>query len=153
SGQNLFQKLGGPMELLRANDQIDLRKFVDELASSALSHAPQKTKHDVGPMTSRVRGQVLHFTDGLLFRGIAHTAGVQKNHVGCRLRTGQRVTSGKKLRGNAFRVALVHLTTVGLDINTGHAGSENGAELTRGRTSWKGQIWPVGFLARRLPAG
>ena len=34
---------------------------------------------------------------------------------------GQRIALGDELRGDGFAVALVHLATVGFDVNTGHS--------------------------------
>jgi len=108
------------MEFLRAEDQIHVRQPVNQFLSAALRHAPHKTEDDVGAVPADIRGEVFHFPERLLFRQIAHAARIEQNHIRPDLGKREGITLGHKPRGDGFAVALVHLATVGLDVNTRH---------------------------------
>ncbi len=122
---------------MRADDEVHVRQFVNELPSAALGHAAHKTQHHAGAVAADFGGERLHFADGLLLGGIAHTAGVEQDDVGGGFRGSESIALGNELRGDGFGVALVHLAPVGFDIDTRH-NAENGSEFTRGWEGWKG---------------
>jgi hypothetical protein len=107
------------MELLRAQDQIHVGHLFDERLAAALGHATHEAKNLAGSIFC-LADDGGHLTNCLLLREVPDGAGVDKHDVGDMFRTGQGISPGRELRGDGFAVALVHLTTVSLDINTRH---------------------------------
>jgi hypothetical protein len=130
SRENLIQVLSSSMKLLRPDHQIDIRQPVEQRLPAALRHATHKPEHHVGPMTPDLRGETVHLADCLLLCRISHAAGIEQHHVSRPLGRRQRITFGDKLRRHGFRIALVHLTTVGFNEDTWHI-AQSAAELTR----------------------
>ena len=120
SGQQVVQVIRRAMKFLRADDQVDVRQAVDEFPSTALGHAAEEAEDDVGAVASEVADEGGHFADGLLLGEIADAAGVEQDDVGHVLGRGEGVALGDELGGDGFAVALVHLATVGLDVNARH---------------------------------
>jgi hypothetical protein len=120
AGKNLVEVIGGAMEFLGADDQIDIGQLIDQTLSAALGHATHETQNDIGPVAADVGGDILHFADGFLFRHIAHAASIQQDDIGHRLGRGQGIALGHELGRDRFRIALIHLATVSLDIDAGH---------------------------------
>ena len=118
--KNFVEIIGRAMKFLRADDQIDVGQLVNQLLSAALRHATHETEDDIGPMAADLGGDILHFADGFLLRHVAHAARVEQDDVGDRFGGGQGIALGHELGGDGLRIALVHLATVGLDVNTGH---------------------------------
>src|SRR2546421_1017677 len=108
------------MKFLRANDEVHVRHPVDQLLSAALRHATQETKDHIRPTASGLRDQVLHFVQRLLLRHVAHAARIQQNYIGDMFRRCEGIALGHELGGDGLAVALVHLATVGFDIDTRH---------------------------------
>ena len=108
------------MELLRANDQVHVGQPVDEFLSPALRHASHKAENLPGPFLSRLADERRHLAERLLFGHVAHAAGVEQHHVRDLLRRRKGIAPGHELRGDGFAVALVHLATVGFDVNARH---------------------------------
>ena len=126
TGQDFVEAIPRAMKLLCAEDQIHVRQPVNEFLSAALRHAPHETEHDVGTAAADIGGEVFHFPEGLLFRQIAHAARVEQDHIRHGFGRRERVALGHELRGDGFAVALVHLATVGFDINTRHGDESSG---------------------------
>src|SRR5258707_56764 len=98
-----------PVELLRADNQIDIGQAVEQLAPAALSHATEETEDHIRPAAAHFRRDVLHFAKSLLFSGVAHAASIEENDFRSRLGSRQRVALGNKLSGDLFGVTLIHL--------------------------------------------
>ena len=122
AGQQIIKIVGGSMEFLCADDEIDVREAVDEFLSTRLGHAAHKAEDDIRPVAPDFSGDIFHFSERLLLRQIPDTARIEEDHVGRRFSRCERVTLGHELGGNRFAVALVHLATVGFDIDAGHRG-------------------------------
>jgi hypothetical protein len=119
-GDDFVETIRRAMKLLRAEHQIHVRQPVNQFLSPALRHATHEAEHHLGAVAADFRGEVLHFPEGLLFREVTHTARVEQNHVRPGFGRHEGVTLGHKLRGDGLAVALVHLATVGFDVNTRH---------------------------------
>ena len=117
---HVVQVLRGAMELLRAQDQVQVWKPVNQFAAATLGHATHDPQDDMGPVPSGLRDQVLHFTERLGLRAIPDAARVEQNDVRGRFGGGQAIPFRDELSGNCFGVALIHLASVGFDENTGH---------------------------------
>ena len=122
-GQEVVEVFRRAMKLLRAEDEVHVRQPVDQLAPAALGHATHEPEHDVRAAAANVGCEVLHLVERLLLRHVAHTAGVEQDHVRDVFRGRQVVTPGQELRGDGFAVPLIHLATVGFDIDTRHGRS------------------------------
>src|SRR5947207_6236176 len=118
--ENVVQIIRRAMKLLRADNEVHVRQSVNQLLSAALRHAAHKSQHDVWPAAADIRSQIFHLVESFLFRQVAHAARVQQNHVRDVFGRRQRVTLGDELGGDGFAVALVHLATVGFNIDTRH---------------------------------
>ncbi len=129
AGKDFVEVIGGAMKFLRADDQIHVGQCLDEFLAAALRHAAHVAENLAGPVFLRGADEVLHLVDGLLLGEIAHAAGVEQNHVGDGLGLRQRITLGDELRGDSLAVALVHLASVGFDIDARHDAT-NRAEIT-----------------------
>ena len=108
------------MKFLRAENQINVRQFINEFLAATLRHATEVAENLVGAFFARRASEIFHFVHRLLLGGVAHAASVQQHHVGQRLGLGERIAFGHELRGDGLAVALVHLAAVGFDENTGH---------------------------------
>ena len=108
------------MKFLRADDEIHIRQLVKELLPATLGHATHEAQHHMRPILAHVCGEVFHFVDGLLFRGVADAAGVKENDIGHRRGGRERITFGDELGGDGFGIALVHLASVGFDVHARH---------------------------------
>ena len=120
AGEDFVQVIRCAMEFLGADDEIHVGQFIDQLSAPALGHATEETENDAGPIAADIGGDVLHFADGLLFRHVAHGAGVEQNDIRPRLGRGEGVAFGGQLSGDGLGVALVHLAAVGFDIDAWH---------------------------------
>lgn len=69
-----------------------------------------------------VAAHVAHFSEGLLFGLVADGAGVDKDGIGLRFVAGDGVAAFTEHLRDLFGVALVHLATVGADVDLGHGG-------------------------------
>ena len=107
------------MKLLRANHKIDMRQIFQQFRAARLSHAAEETENHVRPFF-RHATEHSHFPQRLLVGHIAHAAGVQEHDVGFHLVRDAFVASCHERVRDLFRVALVHLTTVGLDEKLRH---------------------------------
>jgi hypothetical protein len=108
------------MEFLRADDQIDIGQLIEETLAAALGHATHETQDDIGAVAADIGSDVLHFADGFLLRHVAYAARIQQDDIGDRFGRSQGVAFGHELGRDRFRIALVHLATVSLDIDAGH---------------------------------
>src|SRR5262249_53423132 len=113
------------MKFLCADDEVNVGQPVDQFLSAALRHATEKTEHDVGTVPSCFRGNVLHFSQRLLFSEVAHAASVEQDHIGGGLGQREGVAARDELSRDGFAVALVHLATISLDVNAGHCGESS----------------------------
>jgi len=68
AGENIVQVIPRSVELLGADDQIDIGQAIDQFLSPALGHATQETQHPLRAGCDAVRPPDLHFADGFLFR-------------------------------------------------------------------------------------
>ena len=119
-GDDFVKTIRRAMKLLRAQNQIHVRQPVNQFLSAALRHATHETEDDLGAGAADFRREVFHFSERLLFREVAHAARVEQNHVRHGFGRREGVTLGHELRGHGFAVALVHLATVGFDVNARH---------------------------------
>ena len=148
TGDDVVEVICGAMKFLRADDEVNIRQAVNQLLAAALRHAAHETEDDVGPVLADVAGDVLHLVDGLLLGIVAHAAGVEQHDVRDVFGRGEGVAFGDELRGDGFAVALVHLATVGFDIDARHFSLRAAQEITTRWRSWKAGRWS----GRRPPA-
>ena len=120
TGKNFVEVFRRAMKFLRAEHEVHVRQTVNEFLSAALRHAAHEPEHDVRAAAARFGDDVHHFVQGFLFREIAHAARVEQNHVRHGFGRREGVALGHELRGDGLAVALVHLATVGFDVNTRH---------------------------------
>ena len=120
TGQKFVEVIRRAMKFLRAEDEVHVRQTVNEFLSAALRHATHEPEHDLRTVAPRFGDDVHHFVQGFLLREIAHAARVEQNHVRHGFGRREGVALGHELRGDGLAVALVHLATVGFDVNTRH---------------------------------
>ena len=78
-----------------------------------------------------------HLADGLLLGHVAHTAGVEQNHIGFGFIRDKLISAlGEHFR-HLIGVALIHLAAVGFDVDAGHFG---GGEFVADRRWGQGQV-------------
>ncbi len=107
------------MELLRPHDQIQVRQSVNELRSPVLSHATQDADHEIRVRTLPLC-QVTGFPDRLLFCLITNATGIEQDYIRIEFVIHHRVATVTQGRSDLLAVPLIHLTSVGLDINAIH---------------------------------
>ena len=126
SRQQRIEVFAGPVGLLGAEHQVHVGELVDEFAAPALRHAAQESE-DLPPTAFAVHpDDILHLAQGLLLGHVADTAGVQQHDVGLVFGSGQGIAAGQELGRDSLAVPLVHLATVGLDVNAGHGVERRG---------------------------
>ncbi len=127
------------MKLLRANHQVHVRQPVNQLLPAGLGHAAHEAKHHVGPAPAGFGNHVFHLPQCFLFGRIPHAAGVEQNHVGGGLGRSEGVALRDELGGDGFAVPLIHLASVGLDINARHVLPMIAAQDTTDAAVWKAE--------------
>ena len=110
-------------ELFRARIRhlVEVRDALEQLRPAALRHAAHEAEHDVR-LLAAVGAHAAHLAERLLLGLVAHRTGVDEDGVGVRFVGGDRVAAIAEHLCDLFRVALVHLATVGADKNLGHGG-------------------------------
>ena len=117
------------MELLRADDEVDVRQAIEQFGAAVLRHAAEDPEDEVR-LLLLPRREVAGLADGLLLGGVAHAAGIEQEHIAIVLIRHDAITPGTQQRRDGFAVALVHLAAVGLDVNPVHRGTRR-AEARR----------------------
>jgi hypothetical protein len=102
------------MKFLCTNHQIDMRQSLQERPAARLRHASEEPEDDVRTLFGHA-AQHAHFPERLLISHVAHAACIQEHHVGLVLVRDALIASCDERVRNLFRVALIHLATVGLD--------------------------------------
>src|SRR6185503_18902813 len=92
AGKDLVEVIAGAMKFLGAENEFDAG-HLQEFSAAALGHAAHETERLRGTTAASFNGDVLHFVKSLLFGGIAHTAGVEKDDVGERFRGSDGITA------------------------------------------------------------
>ena len=80
------------MKPLRSHNEINGRLFFNQCRAPALGHAAHVAENELRLAALELREQV-HLADGFLFSQVAHAAGIEQNHVGFALGTGDGVTA------------------------------------------------------------
>jgi len=88
--------------------------------AAALRHASHEPQDDIGTIGPNIRGDSRHFAERLLFSHITDTARIEKDNVRGGFGGGEPVAFGDELSRDLLGVALVHLATVGFDVNARH---------------------------------
>src|ERR1043166_5700089 len=120
TGEDAVEVIARAVKFLSAEDEVHVRKAVQQFLAAALGHAAHEAEDDIGAAAAQFGGEGLHFAEGLLLGGITHAAGVQEHDIGGGFRGGEAVAFADELSGDLFGVALIHLTTVSFDIDTRH---------------------------------
>ena len=113
-GPQIVEVIGHVMKFLRADDQVHVGQAVEELCAAVLRHAAQDAEDEVRVLALPALGKG-GLADGLLFRRIAHAAGVQEQDIAILLRPDDAIAARAQHGGDSFAVALVHLAAIGLD--------------------------------------
>ena len=103
---------------------------LNKLVAARLGHAAHETIDHVFAVAPGVHHGA-HFPERLLLGLVAHRAGVDEDGVGLVFVGGDRVAALAEHARDLFGVALVHLASVGLDVNFGHGISGSGAQARR----------------------
>ena len=120
AGKNLVEVFRRAMKLLRAEHEVHVGKFINQLLAPALRHAAHEAEHHVGTVLPHVGSNVLHLAHGLALGHVAHGTGVEQDDIRDVLGGRESVALRHELRGDGLAVTLVHLATVGFDIDAGH---------------------------------
>ena len=107
------------VKLLRTDDQIQIRQAINQRRAAILRHAAQDANLETRLLPLALR-QVSRFADRLLLRLIAHATGIEQNHVCIELIVHHGVTAIAQGHGDLLAVPLVHLTSVGFNIDAIH---------------------------------
>ena len=133
-GQSLIDKLPDVDLVLGTQKFHRAAEYLDELLAGRRDKIVDVAEEDVGPGAAHLGGEVLHLVQRLLLGVVAHAASVQQHHVRDLLGRREGIAPGDELRGDGLAVALVHLATVGLDVNTRHdAENERGTYASAAR--------------------
>ena len=79
-GKDVVEMIRNLVKLLRADQEIEVGKAVDEVRAAVLCHAAHDAEDEVG-MLSFPGAEVTRLSDRLLLGLITDTAGVKQNHV------------------------------------------------------------------------
>ena len=104
---------------LCADHHIKVRDTLEQLLSARLRHTTHEAVDHVGALLPLLTHDP-HFPQRLLLRLITHGAGVDQHRVRILLGLRQRVAALGEHPRHLLGVALVHLATVGLEINFRH---------------------------------
>ena len=118
--ENFIQVFRCAMKLLGAKHQIHVGKFINQLLAAALRHAAHETEHHIGAVLPHVGGEIGHLAHGLALGHVAHGAGIEQDDIRDVFGGREGVALGDELRSDGLAVTLVHLATVGFDIDAGH---------------------------------
>ena len=113
---NRFDQRHKRVQLPGTKHEIKMRKLVQQFISKTLRHAAERSDNEIGIL----RLEFFHIADlalRLAFRLLANTAGIEQQDVGFLLDIDHRMTGFDQHSGQRFGVALVHLATVGLDMD------------------------------------
>ena len=100
---------GNHSEPARTDGEIKLRKLLENLRPKPFDRTPHQS-HNTRTILQRV--EISAFPDGLLFRLLAHRAGVDDYDIGISLTFGADVSCRLQHRPDSLGVAYIHLTTV-----------------------------------------
>ena len=123
AAQDGVHMVGDLVEFLRADDQVEVGNVGKEGGAAALGHAAEQSVDRVRALFPEASEQA-HFAEGLLFRHIAHAAGIEQDNVGFVGLCGHFIAPGDQHLRDLLRVALVHLASVGLEKHLGHSGRD-----------------------------
>ena len=119
---NLLDQFRQLVNIVRAEDQIQMRHALEESVAFLLSDAAADTDDHAGaiffklfPTSQRAVNFLLGF--------IAHAAGVEQNQIRRVDAVGLNIAVARHDLGDPFGVVLVHLATVSLDIKLFHHGT------------------------------
>ncbi|MNS74375.1 hypothetical protein D3C72_1078500 [compost metagenome] len=141
------------MQCLRAEHQVDERRTLDDRLAFLRRHAAADADDDLATLVLQALPDA-QLAEHLLLRLFADRAGVDQDDVGVLRTIGQfQAIAGGEHVGHLGRVVLVHLATVGLDVQlalhlvglarTRGQGNERGAALGGGRKD----VWRPGHGA------
>ena len=97
----------------RTDGEIKPRKLLENLRPKPFDRTPHQS-HNARTILQRV--EISTFPDGLLFRLLAHRAGIYNYDIGISLTLGADVTCRLQHRSDSLGVAHIHLTTVCMDM-------------------------------------
>ena len=112
-----FKKQRQTVDVMRAEDQIDLRIFFQDLVHGLffLRHAAGHRQQQIRIAALKVLEEA-EFTEDLLFRVLTDRAGVDQDQIRFRGIFGRCIAHVLQDAGHRFRVTLVRLAAVGADI-------------------------------------
>ena len=107
------------MKPLRANDEIDRRRF-QKLRATTLRHATHVTENQAGFSFLFCMRQAIHLTNRPLLREITNAASIQQYNIRVGFRGRNAVTPFAQQRRDRLTVAHIHLAAVSFDENFFH---------------------------------
>ncbi len=119
-GAQVVEVAGHGVELLGADDEVEVGQAVEQLGAAVLCHATEDTEHELGA-AALAHGDVLGLGERFLLGEVAHGAGVEQEDVAVVLVVDEAVAAGAQHRRDGLAVALVHLAAVGLQVDAVHA--------------------------------
>ncbi len=128
-GADVVQIARHLVEFLGADDEVHVGQALEDFGAAVLGHAAKDTEHEVGVLLFAV-GDVAGLAEGLLLGGVADRAGVEQHDVAVILGLHDAVAPATQHRRDGLAVALVHLATVGLDIDAVHFGKRTGKQAS-----------------------
>ena len=112
---------------LGADDDVEVGQGFEKFLAARLGHAAHEAVNDVFSVAALV-DEVAHFSEGFLLGLVADGTGVDEHGVRLVLVGRDRVAALAEHAGDLLGVALVHLASVGFDVNFGHGISGSGAQ-------------------------
>ena len=104
------------MNIVRAENQIEVRHPFEQVRAFLLRHAAADADHDSLAILFVFFPPSERAVD-LLFRLVAHAASVEQHEIGAVHAVGWNVALARHDLEDSFRVILIHLAAVGLDVD------------------------------------
>ncbi len=124
------------VEFLGAHHKIDMRRGLQKRLTARLGHAAEVAKDQMWSSAPKL-AQHAHLANRLLLGHVAHAAGVEQNHIRFGFIRDELISALSEHFRHLLGVALVHLATVGFNVDAGHLG---GGEFAADRRWGQGQV-------------
>jgi hypothetical protein len=110
------------MKFLGPCNEVQVRQTVNKFRPPILRHATQDTEDEVWVLTLSP-GKMPCLSDSFLLRLVSNAARIKQDYVRIVLMLNDGITTVAQVTGDLLGVTLIHLASVGLDVDAVHWGA------------------------------